>query len=119
MVPPSSPLPPLAVVMTAYNAESTIARSIQSALRQEYDGPLRVVVVDDGSTDGTAAAVDELDNPMITLVRSERVGRARALNKAIAAAEGAVVLANLDADDFMLTGRLTTQVNHLLANPKL
>ena len=116
---PGARLPALAVIMTAYNAESTVARSIQSAARQEYDGPLRIIVVDDGSTDGTVAEIEALDIPMITLVRSERVGRARALNKAIAEAEGAVVIANLDADDFMLAGRLTTSGELAPRNPKL
>lgn len=112
-------LPKVAVVMTAFDAAETIGASLTSALRQDYAGPLSVVVVDDGSTDATRDVVASLDDPRITLVGSARVGRARALNLALGAAADAEVIANLDADDYMLPARVSTQVTELLENRAL
>lgn len=111
--------PSIAVVMTAYNAASTIARSLRSALAQSYEGELAVVVVDDGSTDRTRAEVLAVADPRTQLVSSGRVGRAAALNLALAHADGYELVANLDADDFMLPGRLKAQACRFVANPRL
>jgi len=50
------PTLPVAVVMPARNEGAVIARAVASVLAQRYDGPLRVILVDDHSTDGTSSA---------------------------------------------------------------
>ncbi|SDC96966.1 glycosyltransferase [Paraburkholderia lycopersici] len=48
-------LPGLTILVAAYNEEACIAQTIESIAKQEYGGPLQVIVVNDGSTDGTAS----------------------------------------------------------------
>ncbi len=50
------PQPSIAVVMAVYNGAATVARAIDSVLAQQFDG-LRLVIVDDGSTDATPRIV--------------------------------------------------------------
>ncbi|WP_074015191.1 glycosyltransferase [Actinomyces polynesiensis] len=102
-------LPSVSTIVTAFNAANTIERAVASAVEQEYGGDHRVIVIDDGSTDATAAVVRGLEHPNLTFISVEHVGRARALNYALAEAEGSELIANLDADDVMLPGRIGRQ----------
>jgi len=94
-------LPPFAgkvtVVVPAYNEARTIRLALDTLLESE-GVELEVVVVDDGSTDGTAEEVQELhDRGRVRLIRQKNAGKARALDAGIAAATGEVVLYT-DAD---------------------
>ena len=112
-------LPPIAVVMTAYNAESTITRAVNSVLAQNYDGDLRLILVEDGSTDRTESIARQLNDPRIELYSGKRRGRVRSLNFALDAAQGSELVANLDADDIMLPGRLAFQSQSFMDDAKL
>jgi succinoglycan biosynthesis protein ExoU len=93
------------VIIAARNASGTIARAIRSALRERQVA--EVVVVDDGSTDATAAAACEADDRsgrLQLLVHRENKGPAAARNHAVAHSS-APLIAVLDADDFFLPGR--------------
>ena len=79
----------LAVVIPAHNEASRIAPTLDSiiAFGREWEAPFEVVVVDDGSTDGTAALVRERFGSSVGLVeRSARGGKGRALRDGVAAA---------------------------------
>jgi len=92
--------------MAAHNAEGTIAEALESLTRQRCAVPFEVVVVDDRSSDGTAAAVLSLKDVRVRLIRLEKnVGRAAARN---IAAENARfdVLVVADADDRSVPTRL-------------
>ncbi|WP_211489777.1 glycosyltransferase family 2 protein [Georgenia thermotolerans] len=90
--------PRTSVVIPLYNAAGTISDAIGSVLEQT-DQDFEIVVVDDGSSDGSAAAVAAIDDPRVRLVQHERNrGVAAARNTAIAAAR-APWIAFLDADD--------------------
>lgn len=81
------------VVMPLYNAESTCVRAIESALGQT-DADLELVVVDDGSTDGSIPLVESLAerDPRVRLVRHDRNrGVSAALNTGVEAARGEIV----------------------------
>jgi cellulose synthase/poly-beta-1,6-N-acetylglucosamine synthase-like glycosyltransferase len=98
-------LPPFAgrvsVIVPAYEEERTIRDTVETVLASEWPD-LEVVVVDDGSRDGTSAAVRDLaDAGRIVLVRQENAGKAAALNTGIARSTGAVVLYT-DADSVFL-----------------
>lgn len=83
-------------VIAAYNEESTIAATIRSVLASSY--PIQeVVVVDDGSSDDTSAAVQALGDPRIKLISKPNGGKASALEAAIAASTGEVLF-SVDAD---------------------
>ena len=88
--------PTLSIIVPVHNGERTIARCLAHLLSSELDGPFEVIVVDDGSTDGTSAIVREQRD--VRLVRTgARAGPARARNLGAAHARGDDVLF-VDAD---------------------
>jgi len=98
-------LPPyrsrVSVVVPAYNEERTIRVAVETLLESDYPD-LEVIVVDDGSQDGTADRILDLHQQgRIRLIRQQNAGKAMALNKGIAAATGEVVLYT-DADSLFL-----------------
>jgi hypothetical protein len=114
----STPL--VSCLITAYNYERFLADAVESALAQDYPA-LEVVIVDDGSTDGTAAVADALAAAHPGVVRvfhQENGGWTSAFNRAIAEARGAY-LGILDADDTWLPGKLAKQVELLNARPEV
>jgi glycosyltransferase involved in cell wall biosynthesis len=101
----------VSVVIPTRNRWELLSRhGLASALAQE-DVNVEVVVVDDGSDDGSAQRLDELDDPRIhAVLRSERGGQAHALNDGIAAARGDW-LAFLDDDDVWSPRKLRVQLD--------
>jgi glycosyltransferase involved in cell wall biosynthesis len=91
--------PRVSVVTAAFNAERTIGGTVSSVLSQTYSD-IELVVVDDGSTDATAAIV-EAHRGRVRLVRQENAGVAAARNRAMAEAGGELI-AFCDADDVLL-----------------
>ena len=91
--------PPVTVVVPAYREELVIRRTVDSLLAQVYDGALRIIVVDDGSPDGTyAEAVRSFgDNPRVTVLTKANGGKASALNYGIQHALDEIIVC-LDAD---------------------
>lgn len=86
----------LSVVIPAHNSEAYIADAIDSVFRQQH-GEVEVIVVDDGSTDGTQAALARFGSRIRVLVQ-ENKGPACARNAGIRAAKGSLI-GLLDADD--------------------
>lgn len=101
-----------AVVIAAYNSEATLERAVRSALAQPE--AMEICVVDDASTDGTRALAQELaaeDARVIVVSQPANGGPSPARNAALAATR-APWIAILDADDYMLPGRLTALHAH-------
>lgn len=94
----------ISVVIPLYNKEASIAQSLKSVLSQEYDD-FEVVIVDDGSTDGSVAVVEAINDPRIRLIKQENGGPSKARNTGVKNAKGEWILF-LDADDEMLPGAL-------------
>lgn len=107
--------PVISVIVPVFNGESYLAEALQSILEQDYR-PLQVLVVDDGSTDQSAALAETI--PGVQVLRKEHSGLAATLNRGVAQATGAL-LAFLDADDLWLPGKLTYQVTALQNDPTL
>jgi hypothetical protein len=118
-------LPSVAVLVAAFDAERFVGQAVRSALAQDYpDDRLHVVVVDDGSTDETAAVVAGIahDHPgRVTLVRQENRGSVGAVNRAATerVAVEADLLAILDADDAWPAGKLAAQAEVFAARPEV
>ena len=96
---------PVTVVVPAYRATETLARALASARGQEPSPPAEILVVDDGSQDGTAELARECGATV--LVHEHNRGLAAARNTAVAAATQPW-LAFLDADDEWLPHHLAT-----------
>jgi len=95
----AEPPPSLTIVVAAFNEERCIREKLANLMTQDYpSGSVEVVVVSDGSTDGTAAAVSGFPDPRVRLVEQERRGgKNLALNAGAAAARGEILVFT-DAD---------------------
>lgn len=110
--PASIHTPNVAMIVPCYNEETTVAGTALSLLALEYPKEqLSIILVNDGSTDGTAAAMDAFkDNPQVTVIHQQNAGKHAALNAGIAAAMNAEIVGCLDADSFVAPDALMEAV---------
>jgi glycosyltransferase involved in cell wall biosynthesis len=114
-VPPDvSDLPLVSVVIPAYNAAATLAATLDSVLAQTYPR-IEIVVVDDGSRDGTPEVLARYA-PRVRGLRQANGGLAAARNAGLAAARGEFI-ALLDADDLCEPERIGAQVAFMAGRP--
>jgi cellulose synthase/poly-beta-1,6-N-acetylglucosamine synthase-like glycosyltransferase/peptidoglycan/xylan/chitin deacetylase (PgdA/CDA1 family)/spore germination protein YaaH len=102
--------PPVSVIIPAFNEEKVISKTILSLLGSDYVGELEVLVVDDGSTDATAAAAEVVGDSRVRVVRQINAGKAMALQRAVEMASNEI-LVFVDAD----TQFESTAMGHLVA----
>jgi cellulose synthase/poly-beta-1,6-N-acetylglucosamine synthase-like glycosyltransferase len=88
--------PRLSILVPAFNEAEVIARTLGSLAGGDYPAH-DVIVVDDGSTDGTGEIVESLDLPGVQLIRQPNSGKAAALNAGLSLARGEVIV-TVDAD---------------------
>lgn len=107
-------LPLVSVIVPAYNAETFIQRTLDSILTQTYTN-IEVLVVDDGSQDGTAEIIESYvkKNSRVILLKQKNAGVAAARNLAIEKSRGQYI-APIDADDIWYPQKLEKQVQCLL-----
>jgi len=106
----------ISVMIGAYNAAPYLGEAIESVFAQTQR-PLELIVVDDGSDDGTGDVARSYGD-RLTLVRQERGGNGAARNTAVAQARGDF-FAFLDADDRFTPAKLALQLAALRADPEL
>ena len=97
--PSTRPAPRLSIVIDNYNYAQFVARAIDSALEQTVSDLVEVIVVDDGSTDGSMAVIAPYAD-RVCIIDKPNGGQASAYNAGFAVAQGALVLF-LDADDWL------------------
>jgi len=108
--------PLVSAIIPTYNNAALVAEAVDSALAQTYR-PLEVIVVDDGSTDDTAARLAAYGE-RIRVVRIEHAGPAVARNAGIRAARGEFI-AFLDSDDLWLPEKVARSAAPLLADARV
>jgi glycosyltransferase involved in cell wall biosynthesis len=108
------------VLMAVYNGAATVREALASILCQTYQD-WDLIIVDDGSTDGTLAILESLaatDARVRVLRNGANRGLAASLNVAWSQARGDL-LARMDADDFSYPDRLHRQVEFMAAHPEV
>ncbi|RMJ06133.1 UDP-Glc:alpha-D-GlcNAc-diphosphoundecaprenol beta-1,3-glucosyltransferase WfgD [Marinobacter litoralis] len=117
---PSSSNELVSVIIPSYNRAAYIEAAINSALDQTY-GPVEVIVVDDGSTDGSYEKIQQWEErgELVLLTHPERRnrGQSASINLGIHQAAGSYI-AILDSDDMFAKEKLADQVAFLEANPE-
>lgn len=112
----ASRTPQVSVIIPAYNGDRYIVQAVESALSQTFTN-LEIIVVDDGSTDGTHQVLQPyLDR--IRYIYQENQGVAAARNRGIQESKGDLI-AFLDQDDLFFSDKLTAQVALFRASPSL
>ena len=111
---PDAPPPLVSVIVPCYNYGRFLAQALDSVRAQDYPA-VEIVVVDDGSTDDTAAVAARY--PEAVYVRQENQGLSAARNAGIRASRGAY-LVFLDADDWLFPGSLAINATLLQQHPE-
>jgi len=106
--------PFVSVIIPVYNGEEFLSEAVESVQRQGYQ-PLEIIVVDDGSTDGTERIAAALKD-VVRYVYQPNSGPPSARNQGVRAARGDVI-AFLDADDLWSENKLECQLSYLAADP--
>lgn len=106
----STPEPLVSVVIPVWNRKAAVQEVLRSTLEQTVNFSLEILVVDDGSKDGTQEVVRGYGPPVRLIQRETNGGPSRARNTGIREARGRYI-AFMDSDDLMLPGRLQKQVD--------
>jgi glycosyltransferase involved in cell wall biosynthesis len=105
----------VSVIIPVFQGERMILGAVRSALNQTHRD-LEVIVVDDGSTDGTLRALAQLDDPRLTVHRQANAGTGAARNYALSLARGQYI-AFLDSDDRWFPNKLERELEVLRSAP--
>ncbi len=106
--------PRVSVVLPVYNGEKYIHRAVESIVNQDF-ADWELLVVDDGSTDGTSIIIGQFSDPRIKYHLIKHSGVAVAANYGIDQCSGEYI-ARMDSDDYSFPERFTKQVNYLDRN---
>jgi len=111
----SVPSPLVSVILPTFNRKNLLPRSIQSVLEQSFRD-LELLVVDDGSSDGTSRFVRSIEDERVRSLRQTNKGVSSARNLGISQSKG-TYLALLDSDDEWMPSKLENQIEALESNP--
>jgi glycosyltransferase involved in cell wall biosynthesis len=109
--------PSISVVMSVYNGKDSIRDAVNSILSQSFKD-FEFIIIDDGSTDGSADIVGSIKDERIILLRQINCGLSVALNNGIKISK-AKFIARMDADDISLDTRLEKEYNVLKNNSEI
>lgn len=110
-----SDLPPVSLLIAAYNEEEVIRETFRGIRQQDYPNQIEVVLVDDGSEDNTIAELEKLRLPNLKIIRAEHGGKANALNLGLKHCSHEIIT-TIDADTFLYKNALTRIVSRLLSD---
>jgi glycosyltransferase involved in cell wall biosynthesis len=106
----------VSVVVPTYNRAHSVGEAIRSVLRQTY-ADLELIVVDDGSSDDTAARVQQCSDSRVRYIRQENAGVSAARNRGVSTARGELI-AFIDSDDVWKPEKLAVDVAVLDQHPE-
>jgi glycosyltransferase involved in cell wall biosynthesis len=110
--------PRVTVLLSVYNGDRFLREAIDSVLGQAWED-FELLVVNDGSTDGTATILKSYSDARLQIITNERnIGVPASLNRGLAHARGEYI-ARIDADDLALPERLVEQVQYLDRHPQV
>ena len=113
-----TPRPPLvSIVVPVYNGEPFLREALESTLSQTFTD-FELIVINDGSTDGTKEVIESIRNPRIRAFHQENHGLPGSLNRGIGLSRGRYV-ARMDADDINHPDRIRKQVAFLNTRPEV
>lgn len=104
--------PLVSIIIPVYNAEKHLSETLQSALNQTWTNK-EIIIVDDGSTDGSVEVIKSYDNPAIKLIQQKNQGASSAKQTGLGYANGDFIQ-YLDADDILHPDKLTLQMKALV-----
>ena len=109
--------PRVTIIIASYNYADYIEQSIQSALNQNYEGPLQVCVMDDGSTDGSWEIISKIKNDKLIALQQPNGGASSARNSAIDHTwNDTDIYAILDSDDEYYPDKVSVCVQKMMEN---
>jgi len=111
----SEHVPAISVLLPIYNGASYLVEAIDSVLEQSWKD-FELIIINDGSTDDSAAIVRGYDDPRIRYYEHENIGLAATLNRGIGLAVGEII-ARQDQDDISMPERFAHQMAYLTAHP--
>lgn len=100
--------PLVSILVPAYNAQEWLAETLRSALDQRWE-PKEIIVVDDGSTDGTLAIARQFETRQVRVVSQENQGASAARNRCFSLSQGDYIQW-LDADDLLAPDKISRQM---------
>jgi len=107
--------PRVSIVTSSYNQAAFLEETMRSVLEQDYE-PLEYLVIDDGSTDGSAEIIRRYADRLTWWTVQENAGQAVTVNRGLARARG-TILGFLSSDDLLLPGAVAKLVSALEADP--
>lgn len=110
--------PFISVIIPTYNRLPLLLEAIESVRTQSYTN-WEMIIVDDGSTDGTAAAIQKIKDQRISLIQVSHIGNIGSVRNIGAAASKGEWLAFLDSDDLWLSKKIELQMQLLLRENRL
>jgi glycosyltransferase involved in cell wall biosynthesis len=108
--------PLVSIIIPVYNGMNYIKSSIQSVLDQDYQH-IELIVVNDGSTDGTKNYLDSLKLNNLKIIHTENKGQSNAINLGVEIANGSIV-GYLSADDLIYSELVSSVIKELSLSPK-
>ncbi|MBA3662306.1 MAG: glycosyltransferase family 2 protein [Gammaproteobacteria bacterium] len=108
--------PDISLLIAALNEENLIEDTIDSIMKQDYQGNMEIIVIDNGSSDKTWEILNHLKNEKLVLLQETKRGKSYALNKGIAFAKSDYIV-TVDADTYLQRDALTQLVQRQLNAP--
>jgi biofilm PGA synthesis N-glycosyltransferase PgaC len=109
--------PPVSILIAAYNEEENLPETFRGLRGLDYPGQVEIIVVDDGSTDGTVEVLKSQNIPRLVVIEAEHGGKAHALNLGLEHVTSDIMI-TIDADTFMHPQSVRRIVARMLQDPE-